>query len=165
MSIKIIGEALPNMPWEEKPAELDTPVWRYTANPVIKRNPVKGVARIFNSAVIPYEGTFKGVFRGETIDGRPHIYFGTSEDALNWDIDEDKIEFVNEAGEPFQPAYAYDPRFVKVEDTYYAIWCTDFYGASIGMAKTTDFKTFTRLENPFIPFNRNAVLFPKENRW
>ena len=30
------------------------------------------------------------------------------------------------------------------------------------MAKTTDFKTFVRLENPFIPFNRNAVLFPRK---
>ena len=30
------------------------------------------------------------------------------------------------------------------------------------MAKTTDFKTFTRIENPFVPFNRNAVLFPRK---
>jgi beta-1,4-mannooligosaccharide/beta-1,4-mannosyl-N-acetylglucosamine phosphorylase len=36
------------------------------------------------------------------------------------------------------------------------------YGAAIGMAKTTDFKTFTRLENPFLPYNRNAVLFPRK---
>ncbi len=50
------------------------------------------------------------------------------------------------------PIYAYDPRLVKVEDTYYIIWCQDFYGAAIGMAKTTDFKTFTRIENPFLPF-------------
>ncbi len=48
-----------------------------------------------------------------------------------------------------------------MEDTYYIIWCTDFFGAAIGMAKTKDFKTFTRVENPFIPFNRNAVLFPR----
>ena len=60
------------------------------------------------------------------------------------------------------PVYAYDPRLVKVEDTYYIIWCQDFYGASIGIAKTTDFKTFVRIENPFIPFNRNAVLFPRK---
>ena len=60
------------------------------------------------------------------------------------------------------PIYAYDPRLVKVEDTYYIIWCQDFYGAAIGMAKTTDFKTFTRIENPFLPFNRNAVLFPRK---
>lgn len=60
------------------------------------------------------------------------------------------------------PVYAYDPRLVKVEDTYYIIWCQDFYGAAIGMVKTQDFKTFTRLENPFLPFNRNAVLFPRK---
>lgn len=65
-------------------------------------------------------------------------------------------------GNEFMPQYAYDPRLVKVEDTYYIIWCQDFYGASIGMAKTTDFQTFTRIENPFLPFNRNAVLFPRK---
>ena len=53
-------------------------------------------------------------------------------------------------------------RLVKVEDTYYIIWCQDFYGAAIGMARTKDFKTFTRIENPFLPFNRNAVLFPRK---
>ena len=30
------------------------------------------------------------------------------------------------------------------------------------MAKTKDFKTFTRLENAFLPFNRNGVLFPRK---
>lgn len=69
---------------------------------------------------------------------------------------------MDENGESFMPVYAYDPRLVKVEDTYYIIWCQDFYGAAIGMAKTTDFKTFTRIENPFLPFNRNAVLFPRK---
>ena len=47
-------------------------------------------------------------------------------------------------------------------DTYYIIWCQDFYGAAIGVAKTKDFKTFVRIENPFLPFNRNAVLFPRK---
>jgi beta-1,4-mannooligosaccharide/beta-1,4-mannosyl-N-acetylglucosamine phosphorylase len=42
------------------------------------------------------------------------------------------------------------------------MWCQDFYGPAIGMAKTTDFKNFVRLENPFIPYNRNAVLFPRK---
>ena len=74
----------------------------------------------------------------------------------------DHDRFVNEQGEPFMPPYAYDPRLVKVEDTYYIIWCQDFYGTSIGIAKTRDFQTFTRVENPFVPFNRNAVLFPRK---
>lgn len=160
--IKIIAPPLPNMPWSDKPANCKTPMWRHPDNPIIKRNPLPDVARIFNSAVIPYENGYVGVFRGEQRDGVPHVYFGTSSDALNWSFQEEKIKFVDEEGNPFQPIYAYDPRLIKVEDTYYAIWCQDMYGASIGMAKTTDFKTFTRLENPFLPYNRNAVLFPRK---
>ncbi|WP_435924802.1 glycoside hydrolase family 130 protein [Paenibacillus sp. DYY-L-2] len=161
-TVKIIGENLPNIPWQNKPEGAVGPVWRHSENPVVKRNPAKGIARIFNSAVVPYEGKFVGVFRAETINGRPHLHLGWSDDALNWNIEEERIPFVDEQGKPFQPNYAYDPRLVKVEDTYYIIWCTDFYGASIGVAKTTDFKSFVRLENPFLPFNRNGVLFPKK---
>ena len=161
--IKMIAPAQPNMPWQEKPAGLkNAPVWRYTENPIIGRNPVEGVARIFNSAVMPYGDEFIGVFRGEQTDGVSHIYLGHSKDAIHWEFEPNKIQFVDEAGNPFQPIYAYDPRLVKVEDTYYIMWCQDFYGAAIGLAKTTDFKTFTRLENPFLPFNRNAVLFPRK---
>ena len=106
--------------------------------------------------------TYIGVFRGKQTNGIPYIYLGRSADGIHWTFDPEKIPFVNEKGEPAMPVYAYDPRLVKVEDTYYIIWCQDFYGASIGLAKTTDFKTFTRLENPFVPFNRNAVLFPRK---
>jgi beta-1,4-mannooligosaccharide/beta-1,4-mannosyl-N-acetylglucosamine phosphorylase len=160
--VKMLSPEVPNMPWQDKPEGIKgAPIWRYTENPIINRNPVENVARVFNSAVIPYEGKFVGVFRGEQKNGVSFIYFGRSDDGINWKLDEEKIQFVNEKGEPFQPIYAYDPRLVKVEDTYYMIWCQDFWGAAIGLAKTTDFKTFTRLDNPFIPFNRNAVLFPR----
>ena len=82
---------------------------------------------------------------------------GRSKDAIHWDFEKNKIPFVDESGNSFMPVYAYDPRLVKVEDIYYIIWCQDFYGAAIGMARTTDFKKFVRLENPFIPYNRNAT--------
>ncbi len=161
---KFINEtSLPNIPWQEKPEGLKgAPVWKYSKNPIIDRNPLENVARIFNSAVVAYEGSFIGVFRGEQTNGIPYIYMGRSQDGIHWSFDKEKIHFVNEEGESFDPKYAYDPRLVKVEDTYYVIWCTDFYGAAIGLAKTTDFKTFVRIENPFIPFNRNAVLFPRK---
>lgn len=159
----MIAPPLANIPWQDKPKDhVNGPLWRYSENPIVGRNPLPGVARIFNSAVAPFEDGFVGVFRGEETDGIPHVYFGRSADAIHWTFDPDKIPFVDEKGEPFMPLYAYDPRLVKVEDTYYAIWCQDFYGAAIGMAKTKDFKTFTRLENPFLPFNRNAVLFPRK---
>lgn len=155
-------ENLPGIPWQDKPEGLSAPVWRYTGNPIINRNPLPNVARIFNSAVVPYNGEYIGVFRAEQIDGVPHLYLGRSKDGISWIFDKEKIPFVNEKGEPFLPRYAYDPRLIKVEDTYYIIWCTDFYGASLGLAKTKDFKEFIRLENPFLPFNRNGVLFPRK---
>ncbi|MCR4619041.1 MAG: glycoside hydrolase family 130 protein [Lachnospiraceae bacterium] len=162
--IKMIAPAVPNVPWQDKPADLKpgAPIWRYSENPIIGRNPIEGVARIFNSAVVPYEGAYVGVFRGEQTNGISFIYFGRSKDGIHWDFEKDKIRFKDENGNDFMPKYAYDPRLVKVEDTYYAIWCQDFYGASIGMAKTQDFKTWTKMECPFIPFNRNAVLFPRK---
>lgn len=160
--VKIIADAIKNIPWEDKPSGYHAPVWRHSQNPIIDRNPAKGISRIFNSAVVSYGETFIGVFRAETIDGRPHLHLGYSDDALSWSIEEVGIDFVDETGKAFQPNYAYDPRLLKIEDTYYIIWCTDFYGASIGVAKTTDFKTFIRLENPFLPFNRNGVLFPRK---
>ena len=116
--VKIIGDAVKNMPWQEGPAEFSgAPVWRYSENPIIGRNPVKEVARIFNSAVMPYGDEFIGVFRGEQTNGIPYIYLGRSKDAIHWNFDENKIQFVDEEGKPFMPVYAYDPRLVKVEDT------------------------------------------------
>ena len=154
---------LSSMPWQEKPqGHINSPLWRYAENPIIGRNPLPGVARIFNSAVMAYEDRFVGVFRGEQTNGTPHIYLGWSRDGVHWDFEKDKIPFVDEEGNPFIPIYAYDPRLVKVEDTYYIIWCQDFYGAAIGIARTKDFKRFVRIENPFLPYNRNAVLFPRK---
>lgn len=160
----LTGGSLPGIPWQERPQDdrHDAPVWRYAGNPIIGRNPAPGVARVFNSAVAAYQGAYVAVLRGEQVNGVPHIYLGRSQDGIHWDIESQKIAFVNEQGEPFMPPSAYDPRLVQVEDTYYIMWCTDFYGAAIGMAKTRDFKTFVRIENPFIPFNRNAVLFPRK---
>lgn len=162
MSVKIIGPIMSDMPWEEKPKDHKLPVWRYSSNPVIDRNPVKGIARIFNSAVMKYEDGFVGIFRAETTNGRPHLHLGWSKDALEWEINEKRIEMVDEDGKSHMPNYAYDPRLIKVEDEYIIIWCTDFKGAALGMARTKNFKTFIRIENPFLPFNRNGVLFPRK---
>jgi beta-1,4-mannooligosaccharide/beta-1,4-mannosyl-N-acetylglucosamine phosphorylase len=158
----LFTDNLPNIPWEEKPADCLGPVWRYSMNPIIDRNPLPGVARIFNSAVEPYQGEFIGIFRAEQIDGVPHLYLGYSKDGIRWNYEKERIPFVNENGEPYMSRYAYDPRLIKIEDTYYIIWCTDFFGAALGLAKTTDFKKFIRIENPFVPFNRNGVLFPRK---
>lgn len=162
MSKIINGQNLPNIPWQNKPQDWHLPIWRYSENPVIDRNPFPGMGRIFNSAVVPYNGKFKGVFRGETTNARPFLYMGDSDDGINWKFNPEKIHMHDPDGKPHDPFYAYDPRCVKIDDDYYIIWCGDFDGAAISMAKTKDFTDFTRLENPLLPFNRNGVLFPRK---
>ena len=164
--IKLITPRIGQMPWEEKPDNIvNAPIWRYSQNPIIKRNPIRNVARVFNSAVMYYgkdNTPFIGVFRGEGVNGWPYIYLGRSNDGLNWEFDEKGIQFVNKKGEPDNPHCPFDPRLLKIEDTYYIIWCHINHGSSVGMASTKDFKTFTRLDDPFLPHNRNAVLFPRK---
>ena len=61
---KIIGRpALPNMPWQDKPAGYTKPVWRYTENPIIPRDAIPTSNSVFNSAVVVYEDGYAGVFR------------------------------------------------------------------------------------------------------
>lgn len=39
---KMISLAVPNVPWQDKPENHEgAPLWRYTENPVIGRNPVE----------------------------------------------------------------------------------------------------------------------------
>ena len=58
--------------------------------------------------------------------------------------------------------YHYDPRVCKIDDRYYITWCNGAHGPTIGVAWTEDFKTFHQLENAFLPYNRNGVLFPRK---
>jgi len=159
--MKIIGEAIPNMPWEEK--SCNQVVWRYSKNPIIGWNPVGNIARIFNSAVVPFEGGFAGVFRADHRNITMHLHHGRSKDGLNWEFEKEDIKWVDENGEPFQPDYGYDPRVTKIDDDYIIMWCTSIgMQPTIGLGKTKDFKTFVRLENAFLPHNRNGVLFPRK---
>jgi len=103
-----------------------------------------------------------GVFRADQRNGRSTLFFGRSPDALRWEIGPDPVEWVDEQGRPDPISYGYDPRLVKVEDAYYVVWCDDMHGASIGLGRTQDFKTFVRMPNPLMPFNRNGVLFPRK---
>jgi beta-1,4-mannooligosaccharide/beta-1,4-mannosyl-N-acetylglucosamine phosphorylase len=162
MSKTIIGNNLPNIPWEEKPKDCIDVVWRFSGNPIIGWNPIPKAARVYNSAIVPFNGEFAGVFRADQKNGRATLFAGTSKDGININLELDPIQWVNEDGSPNPTSYAYDPRVLKIEDTYYITWCDDMHGASIGLGKTNDFKTFIRMPNPLMPFNRNGVLFPRK---
>ncbi|QDS99183.1 glycoside hydrolase family 130 protein [Adhaeretor mobilis] len=156
------------IPWQQRPAGSSDIVWRHTTNPVIGRQPIPNVLGIYNSAVVPYGDGFAGVFRLEDRTRFPRLHTGWSENGVDWHIEPKPVVFETNADETLdsKPAavadYAYDPRVCWIDDRYYVTWCGGHNGPTISIATTTDFETFTRLENAFLPFNRNGVLFPRK---
>lgn len=161
----IIGPPLPNIPWEDRPADCHDVTWRSQQNPIIPRDLIPSSNSIFNSAVVPFQEGFAGVFRCDDKRRVMQIHSGKSDDGINWTIQNERIEFL-----PDNPAineiidfeHAYDPRVCWIEDRYYVTWCNGYHGPTIGVGYTHDFETFYQLENAYVPFNRNGVLFPRK---
>lgn len=158
---RIIGERLPNIPWEDKPAGFSGPVWRYSQNPIIRRNAIPSSNSVFNSAVVPFKDGYAGVFRCDSKSVSMDIFAGFSPDGLNWEISHTPVRFDGDA-EVTVREYRYDPRVCKIGERYYISWCNGYHGPTIGLAWTEDFAAFHQLENAFLPYNRNGVLFPRK---
>lgn len=163
MTKVINGTAIDNLPWEDKPHGYSDVIWRSEKNPIITRDLIKNSNSIFNSAVVPFEGGFKGVFRSDDTTRRQTLHAGSSKDGIHWKINDEPICFECDVDEIKEFEYGYDPRVCKVDDKYYVTWCNGYHGQpTIGVAYTTDFQTFHQEENAFLPYNRNGVLFPRK---
>ena len=153
------------VPWEERPPGSSAVVWRSERNPIIARDQLPRSNSIFNSAVVPFGDGFAGVFRVDDTVRTMNLHAGFSRDGVSWDIDAQPIVFepaddrVPEIQASF--THAYDPRVTWLDDRWYVTWCAGYHGPTIGVGWTRDFRTFQRLDNAFLPFNRNGVLFPR----
>lgn len=154
--------SLHTIPWEEKPAGSEDVIWRYSQNPIIKRDAIKNSNSIFNSAVLPFKDGYAGVFRCDDKRREMGLHAGFSKDGVDWKIDEEPIRFQCSEEEIADFEYGYDPRVCFIEDRYYVTWCNGYHGPTIGIAYTFDFKNFIQVENAFLPYNRNGVLFPRK---
>ncbi|MBQ6419690.1 MAG: glycoside hydrolase family 130 protein [Clostridia bacterium] len=148
---KILGSPLKNIPWQDKPAGYPYPVWRYTENPVITRDDLYFANSIFNSAVVPFQDGFAGVFRVDTRTRDHTLVTGFSKDGIKWALN-DKVIFPG-----------YDPRLCEIDGKYWLSWVNlPPHGSTIGIAYSTDFETWTQLEDACYPVARNGVLFPRK---
>ena len=158
----------PTIPWEDRPMGSTDVVWRSSRNPIIARDQIPRANSIFNSAVVPFGDGYAGVFRVDDRGRVMNIHAGWSSDGVAWELDPEPIVFepednrVAEIQERF--LYAYDPRVTWLENRYYVTWCNGYHGPTIGVAYTDDFRSFHQLDNAFLPFNRNGVLFPRRIR-
>jgi len=160
--LTIVGDALPNIPWEEKPKDAKSIIWRSARNPIIPRDLIKTSNSIFNSAVVPYKGEFIGVFRCDDMVRRANLHTGRSKDGYTWVIEENPIQMQCDDPEIGLNRGRYDPRVVWIDDRYWIMWCNGYHGPTIGLAYTHDFEKYVQIENAFLPCNRNGVLFPRK---
>ena len=156
----ITGKPHPNIPWENAP-DNSSVVWRSYRNPIITRDDVPDANSVFNSAVVPFGEGFAGVFRVDDTERNMQLRTGFSADGITWDIEHRPISFLTEDTEIGKYEYRYDPRVCWIDDRYYLTWCNGYHGPTIGIGETFDFKEFRLIENAFLPFNRNGVLFPR----
>jgi beta-1,4-mannooligosaccharide/beta-1,4-mannosyl-N-acetylglucosamine phosphorylase len=166
MGILKNASPLPNIPWEDRPpvgnGNRDEPLWRYSKNPVIPRNLTRFSNSIFNSAVVPFQSEFAGVFRCDDTSRRMDLHAGRSKDGIVWSIADEPIPFIKASPDLPDSQYKYDPRVVFVEDRWYISWCNGYFGPTIGLGYTRDFEKFYQMENILMPYNRNGVLFPRK---
>ena len=158
----ILGANLPNIPWQDREEGCTDVVWRYKSNPIIKRDQIPNSNSIFNSAVIAKDGKFIGVFRCDNKRMESHLHLGKSENGIDWDLEKEPLNLYNKDASLIGPACGYDPRVCYLDGKYYVTWCNAYHGPTIGVAYSTDFEKFYQLENAFLPFNRNGVLFPRQ---
>ena len=141
-------------------------LWRSSRNPIIARDHIPRANSIFNSAVVPFGDGFAGVFRVDDTRARDEPPRGpqrrrrrVGDRPRAHRLRSPPTSASREIQERF--LFAYDPRVTWLEDRYYVTWCNGYHGPTIGVAYTHDFETFHQLDNAFLPFNRNGVLFPR----
>ena len=159
--LKIIGEVLPNIPWQERPEGCRDVIWRYDQNPVIPRDLIPCSNSIFNSAVVPYKGEFRGVFRVDNKAREMRIHAGQSKDGINWTIEHEPIQFNCDDPEIGRFVYGYDRRSAGLRTGTTLPGATGTTDRPLAWP-TYDFQEFYQLENAYLPFNRNGVLFPRK---
>ncbi|MBC7099645.1 glycosidase, partial [Candidatus Bipolaricaulota bacterium] len=135
---RLVGPDLSNIPWEERPKGCQDVVWRSNRNPIITRDAVPGANSIFNSAVVPFQAGFAGVFRVDTTERAMQLHVGRSKDGVHWQIEPHRIEFSCDDPELGRFVYGYDPRVCWLEDRCYVTWCNWYHGPTIGIAYTHD---------------------------
>jgi beta-1,4-mannooligosaccharide/beta-1,4-mannosyl-N-acetylglucosamine phosphorylase len=140
----------------------ETVVRRYKKNPIITPDAVPGANTIFNSAVVRFGDGYAGVFRIDCHEMRSNLHAGFSDDGIRWRIEPRRIDMSCAEPDIATHGRGYDPRVTQLDGKYYVTWCNKYFGATIGLAVTTDFNTFEQLENITAPYNRNGVLFPRK---
>ncbi|MBC7189779.1 glycoside hydrolase family 130 protein, partial [Candidatus Aerophobetes bacterium] len=141
-------------------------VKRYEKNPIIEREDIPFACNtVFNAGAVKHKGEYILLLRVETLEGSSCLVLARSKNGYDFEIDPEPVLYPSEE-EPYatyEKRGIEDPRITFFDGTYYIFYTAySKYGPRVALAKTTDFKKFTRIGLVSEPGNKDAVLFPRK---
>lgn len=139
---------------------------RYQNNPILTRNDVPyPVATVHNAGIVKHENQYIMIFRSHKLNGRSILGKAVSSDGYNFTVDAEPFMVPATEGifKEYEEYGVEDPRVVLVEGEYLITYSAySRHGVRIGLAKTSDFKTVTRVSLITEADYRNVVIFPEK---
>lgn len=139
---------------------------RWENNPIITCDNVPLQSNtVFNGTPVKIGDTYLLLLRVEGQQGYSFFCLASSDDGLNFTVDEKPCMLPAEEG-PFaqwEENGLEDPRITLIDEWYYIMYtAVSGYGHRIALARTQDFVRFERIAMVSGPGNKDGILFPEK---
>ena len=137
-------------------------IHRWEGNPAITMEDLPFKASdICNAGAVKIDNIYLLLLTIETLRGRKKMHIARSEDGRYFDVD--AKPFIEQVDKQYEEISVMDGRITPFEDTYFISYIADsHYGYRIGLARTDDFKTVTRLGFVSEVDTKGGALFPEK---
>jgi predicted GH43/DUF377 family glycosyl hydrolase len=138
---------------------------RYPGNPILTKEDIPyRVATLHNAGVIKHNGRYIMIFRSHKHNGRSVLGKAESDDGYHFTVDQEPFMVPATEGnfKEYEEYGLEDPRITYINGEYlitYSAYSRN--GVRIGLAKTTDFESVSRISLITQADYRNVVIFPE----
>lgn len=139
---------------------------RYEANPILTaRDFPRPVNSVFNAGAAKHGDEYVLLNRVEDLEGLSCLWVARSQDGLHFTPDPQPAMVRATEGHyaTYEEYGIEDPRITRIDGVYYITYtCYSRYAPCVGLARTSDFRTFERMGIITLPQNKDVVLFPEK---
>jgi predicted GH43/DUF377 family glycosyl hydrolase len=143
---------------------------RYPKNPILTRNEIPDIpplltdaTSVFNPGAIKNGDIYRLMLRVQSRSRETFFVMAESRDGMKFSVAREIVKFrgIDKIKEKIY--HTYDARITRLEDAYYIMFAMDMdSGCQLGLAKTSDFRSFDFLGITSTEDVRNGVLFPEK---
>ena len=139
---------------------------RYEGNPILTaRDFPRPVNSVFNAGAAKHGDEYVLLNRVEDLEGISCLWAARSQDGVHFTPDPQPAMVRATEGHyaTYEEYGIEDPRITRIDGVYYITYtCYSRYAPCVGLARTSDFRTFERMGIITLPQNKDVVLFPEK---